>query len=132
MGRRKNAWDHYFREKACIGMGGKGFGTCLEEWIPEVAIADVEEEIESLRDSQDICDLSPSTIKKMDALREDVIGSLRWGSGEYSREEFCRDLYRVLDDCEDLGRYGTVPSHRMFTAHGALARLSKLLEARES
>lgn len=125
MGGCKNAWDHYFREKACIGMGGKGFGTCLDEWIPEVAICDVEELIEDIRDERDICDLDAESIKKMDALRDDVIGELR--SEDCTREQFCRTMYD-LGYWEGLGYYGRVPSHRMFTAHAALSRLSKLLE----
>jgi len=129
MGQRKNAWDHYFREKATIGMGGRGFGTCLEEWRPEIATCDVEREIEFLIDGNPISELMPRTIKTIDALRDDVIGGLRFD--EWTQGEFCRELYRALDDCEDLGRYGTVPSWRMFTAHAALARLSTLLRERE-
>lgn len=129
MGRRKHAWDSYFREKACIGMGGRGFGTCLEEWRPEIAICDVEEEIKQLTDA-DTVDPRPETVKMIEALRHDVIEPLKNSYGEYSQEEFCRELYGVLDDCEYLDRYGTVPSQRMFTAHAALARLSVLLEPR--
>ena len=128
MGQRKNAWDHYFREKACIGMGGRGFGTCLEEWRSEIAICDVEATIGELIDGTPVSDLRPYTVWKIDALRDDVIDMLR--RGDCTQEEFCRELYLVLADSEDIGLYGTVPSHRMFTAHAALARLSKLLEGR--
>jgi len=130
MGQRKNAWDHYFREKATIGMGGRGFGSCLEKWDPEVAVCDVEEQIEYLIDDTSVSELMPRTVKTLDALRDDVLGELRFG--ECTQEEFCRELYRVLDDCENVGRYGVVPSWRMFTAHAALARLSTLLEEREA
>ena len=128
MGKRPHAWDGYFREKACIGMGGRGQDDVLHYFDRDVAICDVEQIIEDVRDSSDIRDLSERQVRLMDALRDDVIGMMRM-SDEFDPVDVYRELYK-LDMWEDCDRIGRVPSNRMFYAHAALQRLHQLLVER--
>ncbi len=130
MGHRSHAWDGYFREKACIGMGGRGSDDVLHRFERKVAIHDLDVDIaEELGEEgmPGLTNKSMEIIKRVKGLM--AITHELGSSEEYDRRDMLRDLYE-LDLWEDCDRIGRVPSYRMFYVHAALQRLFHLLTER--
>lgn len=126
MAQRKSAWDHYFREKASIGMGGKGNGDLLIRFESDVAAYDLREHITTLtEEDKDEMDSGNS------ALVDELASVLALAEQGCNHEEMVQALGDAGHDLWELASYiGIVPSTRMFSAHAALQRLHHLLVER--
>jgi hypothetical protein len=118
MAEREKASDHYFREKACIGMGGKSEESILTCFEREIAIADIRAYCAEDEDGES------EACKALMEIAEDI-------NDETSQEDLARALYEAGHDLWEMADYfGVVPSGRMFYAHAALQRLHHLLVER--
>ena len=128
MGNRKYAHDHYFREKASIGMGGRGDADITQNWDPEVAADDLREmEAQFLGKDED------NPREEPDKETAEAIADVRECYLEYGRGTALWQLYEIGPiDSEELGSIGMVTSVRLYNAHAALAKLVKLLDAQHA
>lgn len=124
MGCRKRPDDHYFLEKAHIGMGGDAL---TEVYDPESMREDIDGLIADYR--RDLDDLEPEAkaehLSVIEALEEE-----RGNIGERPPDAIRESIYDVIEDSESLPE-GTVVSTRMVYAHAALQRLVALFEEEE-
>jgi hypothetical protein len=119
------ASDGYFREKASIGMTGKGL---IRDWLPDVAIDDLKDlEAEFFEDLEEEDDEGRAKAEKTVERIRDIY---EFGLDDSSDAEVHRALYD-LDIYDELPGIGYVPAPRLYTAHAALQRLSSLLAAEQ-
>jgi len=122
MGCRMAAHDPYFKEKASIGMGGRIDGL-VEQWDPEVAADD-------LRAME--AEFKGETEDEPNPKLADAVAHARMHRLEYGRDSVLWSLYEAGIDSESLSSVGMVTTPRLYWAHGALAKLAELLDAKES
>jgi hypothetical protein len=129
MGGCKYAHDSYFREKASIGMGGRGSVT--ETWDADVARDDLlEMEAEFKGDPEEWSEPSPKMAEEVARVRECLLAALGLGHRP-GRGWVLWKLYEAGVDPELFERIGMVTATRLYYAHAALARLSALLTEKE-
>lgn len=120
MAHRTSAWDAYFREKACIGSGGRGSETNLRHFDRQVAIYDIGQLRQEAKEEG-----SMAVSHALGRVHEAIL------CDEITHEDVGRELYRAGHDIWEHADYvGIVPSTRMFYVHAALQRLHHLLRAR--
>jgi len=126
MGNRKHAHDHYFREKASIGMGGR-FHDITEIWEPEVAADDLRVMEARFLGKDEDWPMEPNQ------KAADDVAHVRECYLENGRDTVLWKLYEINEvDSEELASIGMVTAPRLYWAHGALAKLVNLLDARDA
>jgi len=125
MGNRKYAHDHYFREKASIGMGGR-FHDITEVWDQGVAADDLRAMETRFLGKDEDWPMEPNQ------KAADEVAHVRECYLDDGRHAVLHKLYEIDEvDSEELAGIGMVTAPRLYWAHGALARLAKLLDARD-
>lgn len=124
MGSRKRPDDHYFMEKAQIGMGSDALTLTYD-------VSAMHEDITSIIDDyrKDLDDAEPDVKKSWTEIIESLEEE-RQNLDERSPDEIRGAIYNIIDDCERLPS-GTVVSTRMIYAHAALQRLVALFDEEE-
>lgn len=118
MGSRRSGADGYFIEKASIGMGGRDIA--VMRWDREVAY-------------QELLELEADVQVRVGTAAGCIVKEARDYLDDGGAESMFQTLHRINAlDLEEYEHIGYVPAYRLFWAHGALARLATLLDAREN